>query len=128
MLKTLAPYLDTEHQQEHKSLPDPRQLPCLPVAFGYALLLQWHTRRQSFKEGLFTRVQCKPEVFIVMFILINSIKQLMEWGEVGVYRSNRVCGFLNQPGVESQFLREMLLRNVRIIINLTWEDVSLLCL
>ena len=81
MLKTLAPHLDTEHQHEHKTLPDPCQLPCLPEAFGYALSLQWHTTHQSFKEGLFTRVQCKLEVFIgVMFILIKSIKPLMECG------------------------------------------------
>lgn len=82
MLKTLAPHLDTEHQQEHKTLPDPRQLPCLPEAFGYALSLQWHTRRQSFKEGLFTRVQCKPGVFIGSNIYSHKIDQTTDgmWG------------------------------------------------
>lgn len=82
MLKTLAPHLDTEHQQEHKTLPDPRQLPCLPVAFGYALSLQWHTRRQSFKEGLFTRVQCKPEVFIGSNVYSHKLHQTTDgmWG------------------------------------------------
>lgn len=128
MLKTLAPHLDSEHQQKHKTLPDPRQLPCLPVASGYALSLQWHTRCQSFKEGLFTRVQGKSEVFTGSNVYSHKIHQTTDGMWKRVYRRNRVCGFLNQPELESQFLREMLLRNVRIVINLTREDVSPLCL